>query len=59
MELPFRLHSFILKIWLEDRQGEAGPLLWRGHITHVSSKAERYVKSIEEAIDFIREQIKD
>jgi hypothetical protein len=58
-ELPFRLHSFVLKIWLEDKQGEEGPLLWRGHIVHVGSAAEKYVKSVEEAIDFIHEQLKD
>jgi hypothetical protein len=58
-ELPFRLHAFVLKIWLEDRQGEDGSLLWRGHITHVGSAAEKYVKSVEEAVRFIHDQFKD
>ena len=58
-ELPFRRHSFILKIWLEDRQGELGPLLWRGHITHVGSGNHVYVKNMEEVIQFIHNQLHD
>ena len=58
-EIPFRLHSFILKIWLEDTQGKDGSLVWRGHIRHVSSTAEQYVKSVEEIMQFIHAQIKD
>jgi hypothetical protein len=57
-ELPFRLHSFILKVWLEDTQGETGPLLWRGHITHIGSAAGQYVKSVEEVVRFIQAQLK-
>jgi hypothetical protein len=26
-------HSFIIKIWLEERADESGRALWRGHIT--------------------------
>jgi hypothetical protein len=36
-----KTHSFIVKVWLEER-GADGRAVWRGHITHVPSGARHY-----------------
>ena len=45
--------SFIVKVWVEDNNGEAGQGVWRGHITHVPSHERRYLKNLGEIEDFI------
>jgi hypothetical protein len=45
--------SFIVKVWVEDGNGEAGQGVWRGHITHVSSHERHYLKNLGEIEDFI------
>ena len=48
------LHSFIIKLWLED-QGKDKQTVLHGHITHVPSGARRYLKSMSDITTFIRE----
>ena len=48
-----KVHSFIVKIWLEDGGDEAEKPLWRGHITHVPSGKRRYLKNLNDIRDFI------
>lgn len=45
--------SFIVKVWVEDRSGQADGGVWHGHITHVSSHQRRYLKNLDEIEDFI------
>jgi len=45
--------SFIVKVWVEDGNGEAGQGVWRGHITHVSSGRRQYIKDLGEIEEFI------
>jgi len=45
--------SFIVKVWVEDGNGEAGYSAWRGHITHVLSGKLHYIKNLDEISDFI------
>jgi len=45
--------SFIVKVWVEDGNGEAGQGVWRGHITHIPSHERRYLKNLDEIPDFI------
>jgi len=45
--------SFIVKVWVEDSNREAGQGVWRGHITHVSRHKRRYLKDLGEIEDFI------
>lgn len=45
--------SFIIKVWVEDGNGEADQGVWRGHITHVPSYERRYLKNLDEIEDFI------
>lgn len=46
-------HSFVVKIWLEEREAEDATPRWRGHITHVVSGERRYLKSLGELMGFV------
>ena len=46
-------HSFVVTLWLEETEQEAGRATWRGHITHVPSGTRRYLSNVGDIIDFI------
>ena len=46
-------HSFIIRLWLEETEQEAGRATWRGHITHVPSGTRRYLSNVRDISDFI------
>lgn len=46
-------HSFVVKIWLEETQGESGQAKWRGHVTHVLTGERIYFEKMGIIIDFI------
>lgn len=48
-----KIHSFIIRIWLEETTEEAGRALWRGHITHVPSGKQRYLKDLDDILLFV------
>ncbi|HEY0004489.1 MAG TPA: hypothetical protein VGB17_06730 [Pyrinomonadaceae bacterium] len=48
------LHSFIIKLWLEEANAEAERSAWGGHITHVPGGERRYIRDLDEIADFIR-----
>ena len=52
------VHSFIIKLWLEDEGGEAR-LAWHGYITHVPSGTRRYLKRLSDITDFIKQYADD
>ena len=51
--------SFIVKVWVEDGNGEAGQGAWRGHITHVSSGKRHYIKNLNEISEFIAPHLEE
>lgn len=51
--LESNLHSFIVKIWLEQRADEMGQACWRGHVTHIPGGERRALASIEDLTAFI------
>jgi len=51
------VHSFIVKLWLDDEGGEANQITWRGYITHVPTGARRYLKTLSDITDFIKQYI--
>jgi len=51
------VHSFIVKICLEDAGGETSPLGWHGYITHVPSGARRYFRKLSDITDFIKQYV--
>jgi hypothetical protein len=40
------VHSFIVKVWLEETLAEGGKAKWRGHITHVLTGRRRYLQNL-------------
>lgn len=46
-------HPFIVKIWIEEPPDESGGAKWRGHITHVPSGEQRYLKDLDGITTFI------
>jgi len=51
------VHSFIIKLWLEDEGGETGRLSWHGYITHVPSGARRHFRKLNDITDFISQYV--
>lgn len=47
------IHSFIVKIWIEEIIAENGETIWRGHITHVPSNERRYFTNLRDISAFI------
>ena len=47
------IHSFIVRIWLEECADESGPAIWRGHITHTLSRERIYFNDLHEILPFI------
>ena len=47
------MHSFIIKIWLEETVEETGRTLWRGRITHVPSGHKALFQNIDDISKFI------
>jgi hypothetical protein len=58
LEESHSIHSFIVKIWLEDRDENTHQTTWRGHITHVPSGERRYISTLEGIIEFILPHLK-
>jgi hypothetical protein len=49
----FSVHSFIVKVWLEEEATKNGEGTWHGRITHVPSGRKRYLKNLSEITAFI------
>jgi hypothetical protein len=45
--------SFIVKVWVEGNDDDAGVALWRGHITHVLSGKRQYFEDLTTIYSFI------
>jgi hypothetical protein len=48
------IHSFIVRIWLEEVEAGTHHLDWHGHITYIGSGEQRYIKNLNDISDFIR-----
>jgi hypothetical protein len=55
--LETRTHSFIVKIWREQAGEAAKKVIWRGYITHIPDGERRYLRSLPDATDFIRQYL--
>jgi hypothetical protein len=55
----FATHSFIIRIWREEIEEEAGQATWRGHITHVPGGERRYLRSLGDIAAFIAPYIEE
>lgn len=48
------LHSFIVKLWLEETGDESS---WHGYITHVPSGDRQYLRELADIVAFIKPYI--
>ena len=54
MDLPEAgIHSFVIRVWLEEEASEAQDAIWRGHITHIPSGERRYIQQLRDVNGFI------
>ena len=54
MDLPeTHVHSFVVKIWLEEVTEVPERTLWRGYVTHVETGERRYVQHLDDITAFI------
>ena len=52
-----KIHSFIVKVWLEDSEEDPDVTLLHGHITHVPSGERHYIRRVSEVPLFIRSHL--
>jgi hypothetical protein len=51
-------HSFVLRVWVEDRRDKSGVVRWRGSITHVPSGRTRYFEDLNDMCAFVASYMK-
>jgi len=49
----YNIHSFIVKIWLEEAAQRASRARWRGHIIHVPDGERRYFNDPDDILGFV------
>ena len=54
----FNVHSFIVKVWIEEDDDREGHSTWYGLITRVPGGEQRYLRSLSEIENFIRPYLK-
>ncbi len=60
MDIPeTKVHSFIVKLWLEEAGDETRKAVWRGHVTHVPDGERRYLTRLDDLIEFIGRYLED
>jgi hypothetical protein len=58
-EDDIELHSFVVRIWLEETQANPRLKIWRGHITYVNDGDRHYFTDISEIPNFIAPHLKE
>ena len=53
------VHSFIVKVWIEEDADEEGHATWYGHITRVPDGEQRYLRRLSDIDDFIKPYLKE
>ena len=51
--------SFVVKVWVEESAEKTSQGVWHGHITHVPSGEQRYLKNLDEIGDFIAPHLEE
>jgi len=52
-------HSFIVKIWLEHRDADAGEVQWRGSVTHVPGGERQSVNDLTEIGELVARHLRE
>ncbi|HEY2962159.1 MAG TPA: hypothetical protein VGJ37_07055 [Pyrinomonadaceae bacterium] len=54
-----KVHSFIVKLWLDETADKSRKPAWHGYITHVPDGERRYLKRLSEMVDFVKRYLDD
>jgi hypothetical protein len=49
-----KVHSFIVKLWLEESGHNQESVGWHGYITHVPSGERRYLQELRDILSFVK-----
>lgn len=55
----FVVHSFIVRMWLEQSEENTGPAIWRGRITHIPGNEHHYFIDTSNIAMFINSYLKE
>jgi hypothetical protein len=58
-EEELNIHSFIVRVWIEETQANPRLVVWRGHITYVKNGNRHYFEDINEIPAFIVPHLKE
>lgn len=47
------MHTFIVRIWLEEAADAGRPARWRGHVTHLPSRQRVTIESLDDLRQFV------
>jgi hypothetical protein len=47
------LHSFVVRLWLEEPGDRVRPAVWRGHVTHLPGGEQAYLSGLETLTAFV------
>jgi hypothetical protein len=53
------IHSFIIKIFLDEDAEASDRAIWHGYITHVPDGEQKYLKDLGDALVFIKSYLQD
>jgi hypothetical protein len=52
-----KIHSFIVRVWVEKREDGSQPSVYRGQVVYLPSRELHYIKHLEEIIALIQNKI--
>jgi hypothetical protein len=52
-----KVHSFIVKLWLEDAGDGTELAGWRGYVTHVPSGKRCYLQTLDDILSFVESYV--
>lgn len=55
----FMIHSFIIRMWLEQPDEEARHGTWRGRITHIPGNEQHYFTDTKSIASFVTSYLKE
>lgn len=52
------IHSFIIRMWLEQPDEKARHGIWRGRITHIPGNEQQYFTDVKSIASFVKSYLK-
>jgi len=52
------IHSFVVRIWLEELDEKTHRVVWHGHVTYVRNGERRYINHLNEIPEFIESHLR-